>query len=106
MHARQLAERRALQVDVQALALADEGAAVCCEVQYFLLGDFPDGLVDRLDVVRYGWDVLNGAIVCDDHVLHVVIPESEVDELAEEPWADNLEFSSKDTPSVNVAERE
>ena len=41
--------------------------------------------------------------MCDDHVLHGVVPETEVDELVEEPGADNLEFASKDTASVNVA---
>ena len=41
--------------------------------------------------------------MCDDHVLHGIVPETEVDELAEEPGADNLEFTSKDAASVNVA---
>jgi hypothetical protein len=63
MHARQLAECRAAEMHVQALALADEGTAVCCEVQHLLLGDLPSGRVDRLDAVGYGGDVLNGAIV-------------------------------------------
>jgi hypothetical protein len=43
--------------------------------------------------------------MCDDHVLHVVIPEPEVDKFAKKPWANYLEFTSKDTASVNVAVR-
>ena len=42
-------------------------------------------------------------VVCDDHVFHGIIPETEVDELAEEPGADDLEFTGEDTASVNVA---
>jgi hypothetical protein len=41
--------------------------------------------------------------VCDDHVFHSVVPQTEVDELAKEPGADDLEFPSEDTTSVNVA---
>jgi hypothetical protein len=37
MHARQLTERRALQMNVQALALADEGTPVRSEIQHLLL---------------------------------------------------------------------
>ena len=57
MYARQLAEHRALQVHVRALALAEEGTAVRRELQRFLRGNLPDGLVNRLDVVagRVWW---------------------------------------------------
>jgi hypothetical protein len=39
----------------------------------------------------------------DDHVFHLVIPQAEVDEFAEKPWADNLELSSEDTTCVDIA---
>ncbi len=74
VHARQLAECRRLEMHVERLALADERAAVRREVEHFLLADLPDGFVDRLDVIRDRWDVLHGAIVRNDHVLHVVVP--------------------------------
>jgi len=35
--------------------------------------------------------------------LHVVVPETKADELAEEPWTNNLEFSSEDTARMNIA---
>ena len=41
--------------------------------------------------------------MCDDHVFHGVVPQTKVDELAEEPGADDLEFASEDTTSANVA---
>ena len=37
MHARQLTERRALQMNVQALALADENTLIRSEIQHLLL---------------------------------------------------------------------
>jgi hypothetical protein len=43
--------------------------------------------------------------VCDDHVFHSVVPQTEVNDLAEEPGADDLEFTSEDTASVNVARK-
>jgi hypothetical protein len=56
-----------------------------------------------LDVVGNGGDVLDGAVVCDDHVFHSVVPETEVDKLVEKPGADDLEFAGENTTSVNVA---
>ena len=38
----------------------------------------------------------------DDHILHLVIPELELDELLEEPRANNLELASQDSASVDV----
>lgn len=41
--------------------------------------------------------------LCDDHVVHSVVPKTEVDEVAEKPGADDLEFADKNTMSINVA---
>jgi hypothetical protein len=38
----------------------------------------------------------------DDHVLHLVVPETEIDELAEEPRANDLELPSEDTTRVDI----
>ena len=38
-----------------------------------------------------------------DHVLHVVVPETLIDELTQQPWADDLELASKDAPSIDIA---
>jgi len=88
---------------VQALALADEGSSVRSEVKDLLLRNFPDGFIDRLDIIRNVRDVLNRTIVGDDHVFHVVIPQVELNEFAEEPGADDLEFACEDTSGVDVA---
>jgi hypothetical protein len=45
---------------------------------------------------------LYGSIVCDNHVLHIIIPKANVDEFSEKPWADDLEFSCKDSTSVDI----
>ena len=39
-------------MDVEGLALVDKGTAVGSKVEYRLLADLPDGLVDRLELVR------------------------------------------------------
>ena len=88
---------------IQTLRLADVCAPISSEIEDFLLRNLPDGLVYCFDVSRDIGDVLDRAIMRDDHVLHVVIPKTEVDEFAEKPWANYLEFSSKDTASVDVA---
>lgn len=46
--------------------------------QVNLLTDFPDRFIDSLRVIRNIRDILN--IVSDDHILHIVIPETTVDE--------------------------
>ena len=93
-------------MDVETLTLANECTTVGGKIQDFLLGDFPDSLVDSLDVVRDVGDVLNGTVVGDDHVLHVVVPKTKVNEFTKKPWADNLEFTSENTTGVYVAKRQ
>jgi len=82
VHTRKLSQRRRLQMHVQALALADESPAVRSEVQDFLLADLPDGLVDRLDIIWDSGNVLHGTIVRNNHILHVIVPETEVHKFA------------------------
>lgn len=90
-------------MDIQALTLANKCPAISRQVDDLLLTDLPNGLVNGLDVVRNSGDVLNGTVVSDDHILHVIVPKTEVDQLAEEPWANDLEFTSQDTACVDVA---
>lgn len=103
VHAGQLAHRWGSEVHIQTLALANERATVGSEVQNLLLGDFPDSLVDSFDVVGNVGNGLYRPIVGDNHVLHIIVPQTEIDEVAEQPGADNLEFSSEHTTSVDVA---
>lgn len=90
-------------MDVQTLTLADIGPAICGEVNNFLLGDLPNSLVNGFDIVRDARNLLDGSTVSDDHVFHIIIPQFEIDKFAEEPWADDLELSSKNAASVDVA---
>jgi len=41
--------------------------------------------------------------VRDNHILHLVVPETEVNEFMENPRADDSELLSKDTKCVDVA---
>ena len=80
MYAHQLAERWALQVQFQALALA-EGTAVRREVQQFLRGNLQDGLMDRLDVVagRVWWGCFKPShpLYAMVTFLHLVVPSDQ-----------------------------
>ena len=90
-------------MNVQALRLANVRATISSEINDFLLRDLPDGLVDSLDVVRDVGNILNGTIVRNDHVLHAVVPEAEVYELAEKPGAHDLEFTSEYATGIDIA---
>jgi hypothetical protein len=83
--------------------LADEAATISSEVDDFLLTNLPYGFDDRFDTVRDVGDVLYGSIVSDSRILHTIIRKANIDEFTEEPWADKLEPTSKDTTSVDVA---
>jgi len=89
-------------VDVQTLALANVCATIRGEVDDLLLRDFPNGLVNGLDIVWDVWNLLNRATMGNDQVLHLIVPELEVNELAEQPRADDLELASKHSTGVDV----
>lgn len=102
VHTGELAHGRLLQVDVEGLRLIDVGTAVGGHLQNVALGDLPDGLVQGLDVGGNVGDVLDGATIGDDAVLHVVGPQAEVDEVLQEPRVNDLELTSQDTAGVDV----
>ena len=89
-------------MNIQTLTLADKGTAISSEVEDFLLTDLPYSFIDSFDVVRDAGDVLDRSIVSDNHVLHIVIPKAKIDEFTEEPRTDDLEFTCKDTTSIDV----
>ena len=89
-------------MNVQTLTLANESTTISSEIKNFLLTDLPYGFIDSFDVVRDIRDVLNESVASDDHILHIVVPKSKVDKLGEEPGADGLEFTYKNTTSVDV----
>ena len=89
-------------MNIQTLTLTIKSTTISSEVQNFLLTDLRYCFVDGFDVVRDIRNVLNRSVMSDDHILHIVIPKSEVDDLTEEPRTDDLEFACKDTTSVDV----
>lgn len=74
----ELSQRGCLQVDVQTLTLTNESAAVSSEIEDLLLADLPNGLVDGLDIVGDRRNILNRTTVRDNHVLHLIVPELEL----------------------------
>ena len=91
-------------MDIYALALANVWATIRDEIDDFLLRDFLDGLVNGLDVVGDVWNLLDRATMGNDHVLHLIVPELEINKLAEQPRTDDLELASEHTTGVDVAE--
>lgn len=61
VHAGELAIVGLSNVDVQGLALVDEGPSVCRHLQDGFLRDLPNSLVELLQVIRDLRDVLEGA---------------------------------------------
>lgn len=56
VHTGQFAIVRLCDVNVQGLALVDIGATVGSHLEYGLLGDFPHGFIELLQVV---WNLIN-----------------------------------------------
>ncbi len=102
VHAGDLAHGRLLEVDVERLRLVDEGAAVRRHLHDGALGNLPDRFVECFDVAGDVGDVLDGAAVGDDSILHVVRPEAHVDQVLEQPRVDDLELASQDPARVDV----
>jgi len=73
--------------------LADISTSISCEIKYFLLG------FSQIDIIEDFRDVLNGAVVHDNRILHLVVPET----FTEKPGEDKMELSGEDTTRVNVA---
>jgi hypothetical protein len=92
-------------VNVQTLTLANERSTVSSEVDDLLLRDLPNGFVNGFDIIWYAGDVGDGAIMSNDHILHVVIPEPTVNKIPEQPGTYNLEFTSKDATSIDITDR-
>ena len=89
-------------MNIQTLTLTDKGTTISSEVENFLLTNLPYSFIDSFDIVWDVGDVLYRSIVSNNHVLHIIIPKANVDELTKKPWADNLEFTCKDTTSVDI----
>ena len=64
--------------------------------------NLPSGAVQRLEVVRNLVDVLDGTVGTDDAVLHVVVPQAELGQIAKQVLVDDDEFAGKGAASVDV----
>ena len=73
------------------------------EVKDLLLEDLPNGLVDSFDIIGDAGNILGGTVVCCNYVLHFIVPQTEINELTQESWADDIKFSSKNTVGVDFS---
>jgi hypothetical protein len=83
-------------VDVQALRLVDEGAAVGSQIEHAALLDLPHGLVQLTEVLGDFGDVLDRASVREDLVLDVHVLEVELDEVLDKVLVDHHEVVRPD----------
>ena len=79
--------------------------STCHKSGAHLLAQLPDGLVERAELVGDAGHVLDRAAGGDDAVLHLVVPDAERDEVAQEPRVDDLELAGEDwTRQLNSRE--
>ncbi|KAH0357813.1 hypothetical protein KCU83_g235, partial [Aureobasidium melanogenum] len=78
VHAGNLTHSRSLHVNVERLRLVDEGTTVSGHLNNVTLAEFPNGLVQSLEVVRNVGNALDRTTVGNDAVLHVVRPKATV----------------------------
>mmetsp|Transcript_14240 Transcript_14240/g.35329 ORF Transcript_14240/g.35329 Transcript_14240/m.35329 type:complete len:209 (-) Transcript_14240:1985-2611(-) len=102
VHACQLLYRAILHVNVQRLALVDIRAAVRRQLEDALLSDLPAGFVQLLCFCRYLVDRLHGAVVCDEPLLHFLVPDPLVNQVLQEVAIDLDEFAAQHPPHVDI----
>ena len=102
VHAGELAHGGLLHVDVERLRLIDEGTTVRGHLQMLRWEISQTVLYRALMSVRDVGDVLDRTTLGDDAVLHVVGPETKVDEILQQPRVDDLELTSQHTTGVDV----
>ncbi|KAK2189785.1 hypothetical protein NP493_97g03028 [Ridgeia piscesae] len=90
MHAGQFAVVGLCDVDVERLTLVNVWAAVSGQLQDDLLWDLPDCLVEGLQVIWDAVNVLTGAVVCDELILHLALPQAQLCEVFQQVLVDNL----------------
>ena len=103
MHVRQLRVVGLLHEPVQRLRLAHESAAVGRLVNQHALADLPRRLVQRADLLGDLRDALDAAGAGDDLVLHVAIPDAEVQQVVDEVLVDQRELAGQRAALVDVA---
>ena len=102
MHAGNLAHGGLAHVDVEGLGLINEGTTVGSHLDNGTLRNFPDGLVEGLDVLGDARNVLDRTALSNDAVLHVIGPQAHLNEIPEKPRVDDLELAGEHTPLVDV----
>jgi len=103
MHTCQLPDGGTGKMNVQTLALVNVCTAISGQVDNLLLTDLPHSFVDRFDIGRDIRDILDGATVSNDHVLHVIVPKPKRNEFLHQPRVGNLELSCQNPACIDVA---
>eukprot|EP00754_Rhynchopus_humris_P024464 Rhum_TRINITY_DN14894_c1_g1::Rhum_TRINITY_DN14894_c1_g1_i1::g.125998::m.125998 len=102
MHRRHLRARGAWQEKVQRLRLVDVLRPRGGLVDEHLLRDLPHRLVQLFEVRGDRRDVLHAAVVGDDALLHLFVPQAERAQLLDEMLVHHGELARHDAPHVDV----
>ena len=102
MHRRDLTHGRLFQVNIEGLRLVDEGATICRHLYDGPLTNLPYCLIQCFDVFGDIGNVLDGSAIGDDAVLHVVRPETQLNQILKQPRVHHLEFARQDTARVDI----
>ncbi len=84
------------------LALADICAAVGSHIDQVALFDLPNSFVDLFDMIRDAFDLLDGTVKRDDPVLHIIIPQSQLDQVFQQVLVHYYKFSAQYTTNVDI----
>ena len=84
------------------MGLANIWCSSPCELDEFLLRDFPNILIDVLKFVWESLDFLNGSLVCYQLVSSLSIPESKLYHVFDKMWVDAHELTSEDSSRVDI----
>lgn len=118
VHAGELGSGGSGNVHVEGLRLADVGTTVGGHIDQSLsdqsarrreqkntnlLGDLPHRFVASLDILGEDGHVLNGTLVEDQVLLHVLVPDTQINQLLQEVLVDDLEFAREYAAGVDVA---
>ena len=70
-------------MDVKTLTLIDEGTSISSHIDDSLLTQFPNSLVHGLEFLRDIGNVLDRTVIGNNSILHIITPETEIDEIAQ-----------------------
>ncbi len=93
MHGCELGEVGILHKQVQGLTLVDKITTLAAHIDDILHAEFPYRTVELLDIIRNALYALDGTVGPHELLLHVLIPQTQGDEILKQVFVDHDEFT-------------